>query len=186
VPLPDYHRNSRPGLGGSAVGVVADLGHAASWSASTAQGIFGELGSTPVRTRGRAGGALPARETVLLQGCGRSGPEDLLRERWKHCGEHLKWFTAEWFGGPGRFTREPGFWKHDRRAPPPEDRRRAPGPIRDLFVEAFDEAALPGDQPFRRCGPSQGRIWSQSRTAGPRPMPNSDHLLGMASPRGLS
>jgi hemoglobin len=63
--------------------------------------------------------------------------------------DHLTWFTAESFGGPGRFTSEVGFehiidvHRHLKITDEQRDRFIA------LYLEALDEAGLPADQPFR-------------------------------------
>lgn len=64
--------------------------------------------------------------------------------------DHLSWFTAESFGGPDRFTRELGFQylidmhRHLKITDEQRDRFAA------LYLEAADEAGLPGDAPFRK------------------------------------
>ena len=65
--------------------------------------------------------------------------------------DHLTWFTAESFGGPGRFTREVGFQhiidvhRHLRITDEQRDRFVA------LYLESLDEAGLPDDEPFLRA-----------------------------------
>jgi hemoglobin len=63
--------------------------------------------------------------------------------------DHLTWFTAESFGGPDRFTREVGFAHlidvHRHRKITDEQRDRFVA----LYLEALDEAGLPGDESFR-------------------------------------
>ncbi|HEY6496259.1 MAG TPA: group II truncated hemoglobin [Trebonia sp.] len=65
--------------------------------------------------------------------------------------DHLTWFTAESFGGPDRFTAEVGFQhlidvhRHLRITDEQRDRFVA------LYLEALDEAGLPGDEPFRQA-----------------------------------
>ncbi|MEU7899595.1 group II truncated hemoglobin [Nonomuraea sp. NPDC049152] len=65
--------------------------------------------------------------------------------------DHLTWFTAESFGGPDRFTRELGFdyliQVHRHLDITDEQRERFVA----LYMEAFDEAGLPGDEPFREA-----------------------------------
>ncbi|MFF5213260.1 group II truncated hemoglobin [Streptosporangium sp. NPDC000396] len=65
--------------------------------------------------------------------------------------DHLTWFTAESFGGPDRFTRELGFDHlirvHRHLDISDEQRER----FVELYMEAFDEAGLPGDEPFREA-----------------------------------
>ncbi|MEW9534205.1 group II truncated hemoglobin [Microbispora sp. NPDC049125] len=65
--------------------------------------------------------------------------------------DHLTWFTAESFGGPDRFTRELGFdyliGVHRHLDISDEQRDR----FVELYMEAFDEAGLPGDEPFREA-----------------------------------
>ncbi|WP_431920788.1 group II truncated hemoglobin [Nonomuraea jabiensis] len=66
-----------------------------------------------------------------------------------HHVRNLTWFTAESFGGPDRFTRDLGF-KHiinvHRHLQITEEQRQR---FVDLYMEAFDEAGLPTDVPFR-------------------------------------
>jgi hemoglobin len=63
--------------------------------------------------------------------------------------DHLTWFTAESFGGPDRFTSELGFQylidRHRHLEITDEQRDR----FIALYLEALNEAGLPGDQPFR-------------------------------------
>jgi hemoglobin len=65
--------------------------------------------------------------------------------------EHLTWFTAESFGGPGRFTSQLGFrylidvHRHLKITDAERDRFVA------LYLEAMDEAGLPADAPFRQA-----------------------------------
>lgn len=65
--------------------------------------------------------------------------------------DHLTWFTAESFGGPGRFTRELGFQYiinvHRHLRITDEQRQR----FVDLYLEAVEEAGLPDDEPFRNA-----------------------------------
>jgi hemoglobin len=65
--------------------------------------------------------------------------------------DHLTWFTAESFGGPDRFTRELGFQYiievHRHLKITDEQRRR----FIAAYLEALDEAGLPGDAPFRQA-----------------------------------
>jgi hemoglobin len=65
--------------------------------------------------------------------------------------DHLTWFTAEAFGGPDRFSRELGFRYiidiHRHLRITDEQKRR----FVTLYVEALDEAGLPGDEPFRNA-----------------------------------
>src|SRR6202000_3118625 len=63
--------------------------------------------------------------------------------------DHLTWFTAESFGGPGRFRRELGF-RHLIDAHRPveiteEQRQR----FVELYLAALDAVGMPGDKPFR-------------------------------------
>lgn len=68
-----------------------------------------------------------------------------------HHVEHLTWFTAESFGGPGRFTERLGFAylinAHRDLRITEEQRQR----FVELYLEAFDEAGLPGDEAFREA-----------------------------------
>ena len=63
--------------------------------------------------------------------------------------DHLTWFTAESFGGPGRFTRELGFAYlidvHRGLKITDEQRQR----FVDVYLAALDEAGLPADEKFR-------------------------------------
>ena len=72
-------------------------------------------------------------------------------ERRPHHVEHLTWFTAESFGGPDRFTRELGFQYiisvHRHLNITDAQRER----FATLYMEAADEAGLPGDAPFREA-----------------------------------
>ncbi|MFG2500749.1 group II truncated hemoglobin [Streptomyces sp. NPDC048441] len=70
-------------------------------------------------------------------------------ERRPHHVEHLTWFTAESFGGPGRFTAELGFAHiiDAHRGLRITDEQRAR--FEELYLEAAEEAGLPADQPFR-------------------------------------
>jgi hemoglobin len=65
--------------------------------------------------------------------------------------EHLTWFTAESFGGPDRFTQGPGFQHiidiHRHLKITDEQRERFVA----CYLEALDEAGLPGDDPFRQA-----------------------------------
>lgn len=65
--------------------------------------------------------------------------------------DHLTWFTAESFGGPGRFSREVGFQHlisvHRHRQITDEQRDR----FIELYLQALDEAGLPDDGPFREA-----------------------------------
>lgn len=63
--------------------------------------------------------------------------------------DHLTAFTAESFGGPDRFSRELGFAHlidvhRGRRITEPQRERFVA-----LYMEALDEADLPGDEAFR-------------------------------------
>jgi hemoglobin len=75
----------------------------------------------------------------------------LFPEARPHHVEHLMWFTGESFGGPDRFTRELGFdhiiQVHRHLEITDEQRER----FEELYLEAFDEAGLPGDEPFRQA-----------------------------------
>jgi hemoglobin len=75
----------------------------------------------------------------------------LFTERKPHHVDHLTWFTAESFGGPGRFTRELGFQHiinvHRHLNISDEQRERFVA----LYMEAADEAGLPADEPFREA-----------------------------------
>jgi hemoglobin len=76
---------------------------------------------------------------------------ELFTERVPTHVDHLTWFTAESFGGPDRFTAEVGFQhlidvhRHLRITDEQRDRFVA------LYLEALDEAGLPGDEPFRQA-----------------------------------
>lgn len=63
--------------------------------------------------------------------------------------EHLTWFTAESFGGPGRFTQQVGFdhliQVHRGHHITEEQRKR----FVELYLEALDTAGMPEDAPFR-------------------------------------
>jgi hemoglobin len=65
--------------------------------------------------------------------------------------DHLTWFTAESFGGPEEFTRELGFQYiinvHRHLKITDEQRER----FVTVYLEALDEAGLPGDERFRRA-----------------------------------
>lgn len=65
--------------------------------------------------------------------------------------EHLTWFTAESFGGPDRFTRHLGF-QHlidvHRHLDITDEQR---GRFISAYLEALDEAGMPGDAPFRQA-----------------------------------
>ncbi|GAA3470073.1 group II truncated hemoglobin [Nonomuraea roseola] len=65
--------------------------------------------------------------------------------------DHLTWFTAESFGGPDRFTRELGF-RHligvHRHLDITEEQRQR---FVELYMDSFDEAGMPGDEPFREA-----------------------------------
>ncbi|MGH3390896.1 MAG: group II truncated hemoglobin [Actinomadura sp.] len=65
--------------------------------------------------------------------------------------EHVKWFVAEAFGGPDRFSRELGFAHlidvHRYLKITEEQRQR----FVDLYIVSLDEAGLPGDEPFREA-----------------------------------
>jgi hemoglobin len=65
--------------------------------------------------------------------------------------DHLTWFTAESFGGPDRFTREPRFAYiidvHRNLKITDEQRERFVA----LYLEALDEAGLSDDAPFRQA-----------------------------------
>ncbi|MDQ1503868.1 MAG: hemoglobin [Actinomycetota bacterium] len=77
--------------------------------------------------------------------------QPLFGEGQPHHVEHLTWFTAESFGGPDRFTRELGFDHlvkvHRGHGITDEQRERFVA----LYLEALDEARLPGDAPFREA-----------------------------------
>ncbi|WP_329430076.1 group II truncated hemoglobin [Streptosporangium sp. NBC_01495] len=78
-----------------------------------------------------------------------------------HHVEHLTWFTAESFGGPDHFTRELGFDHiirvHRHLEITEEQRQRFVA----LYLEAFDEADLPADEPFREAVRSHVEFGSQ-------------------------
>ncbi len=63
--------------------------------------------------------------------------------------DHLTMFTAETFGGPGRFTRELGFAHlidvHRGLEFTEEQRKR----FVELYMAALDAAGMPDDEPFR-------------------------------------
>jgi hemoglobin len=65
--------------------------------------------------------------------------------------DHLTWFTAESFGGPGRFTADLGFRYiidvHRHLEITDEERERFVA----LYLESLDEAGLPDDEPFRQA-----------------------------------
>jgi hemoglobin len=65
--------------------------------------------------------------------------------------DHLTWFTAESFGGPDRFTCNLGFQYiidvHRHLKITDEQRQRFVA----LYLEALDEAGLPGDEAFRQA-----------------------------------
>jgi hemoglobin len=77
--------------------------------------------------------------------------ETLFSERVPTHVDHLTWFTAESFGGPGRFTSELGFRYiidvHRGLRITDEQRERFVA----LYLEALDEAGLPDDGPFRQA-----------------------------------
>ena len=77
--------------------------------------------------------------------------ETLFSERVPTHVDHLTWFTAESFGGPGRFTSELGFRYiidvHRGLKITDEQRERFVA----LYLEALDEAGLPDDGPFRQA-----------------------------------
>jgi hemoglobin len=68
-----------------------------------------------------------------------------------HHVEHLTWFTAESFGGPGRFTERLGFdhLVEVHRGLEITDEQR--DHIVALYLQALDEAGLPTDTPFREA-----------------------------------
>jgi hemoglobin len=73
----------------------------------------------------------------------------LFSERRPQHVEHLTWFTAESFGGPGRFSQELGFAHlidvhRNLKITEPQRRRFVA-----LYLEALDEAGLPDDERFR-------------------------------------
>lgn len=65
--------------------------------------------------------------------------------------DHLTWFTAESFGGPDRFSSRLGFQyiigvhRHLKISDEQRDRFVA------VYLEALDEAGMPGDGPFREA-----------------------------------
>ncbi|WP_330178638.1 group II truncated hemoglobin [Nocardia sp. NBC_01503] len=65
--------------------------------------------------------------------------------------DHLTWFTAESFGGPGRFSRELGFAylidRHRGLKITDEQRQR----FVEVYLESLDEAGLPADEKFREA-----------------------------------
>lgn len=73
------------------------------------------------------------------------------RERMPTHADHLTWFTAESFGGPGRFTQRVGFQHiidiHRHLKITDEQRERFVA----LHLETLDEAGQPGDEPFREA-----------------------------------
>jgi hemoglobin len=75
----------------------------------------------------------------------------LFKERMPTHVDHLTWFTAESFGGPGRFTESLGFQHlidvHRGLRITDEQRDR----FAELYMEALDEAGLPDDAPFRQA-----------------------------------
>jgi hemoglobin len=75
----------------------------------------------------------------------------LFPERRPNHVKHLTWFTAESFGGPAHFSRELGFdhliSEHRGLRITEEQRQR----FADLYLESFDEAGLPADEPFREA-----------------------------------
>jgi hemoglobin len=77
--------------------------------------------------------------------------KDVFTERVAGHVDHLTWFTAESFGGPGRFTDRVGFQYlidvHRHREITDEQRDR----FIALYLEALDEAGLPDDEPFREA-----------------------------------
>jgi hemoglobin len=87
--------------------------------------------------------------------------QPLFSERRPHHVEHLTWFTAESFGGPERFTQELGFdhiiQVHRHMEITEEQRKRFVA----LYMEAFDEAGLPDDEPFREAVRSHVEFGSQ-------------------------
>jgi len=77
--------------------------------------------------------------------------KDVFTERVATHVERLTWFTAESFGGPARFTAQVGFQYlidvHRHRDITDEQRDRFVA----RYLEALDEAGLPGDEPFRQA-----------------------------------
>ncbi|MET9485408.1 group II truncated hemoglobin [Nocardia sp. NPDC006630] len=65
--------------------------------------------------------------------------------------DHLTWFTAESFGGPGRFTRELGFEYiiNVHRGLHITDAQRQR--FVEVYLEALDVAGLPQDEKFREA-----------------------------------
>ncbi|MRH88004.1 globin [Nocardia sp. SYP-A9097] len=63
--------------------------------------------------------------------------------------DHLTWFTAESFGGPGRFSRELGFAhlidQHRGLKITDAQRQR----FVEVYLESLDEAGMPEDEKFR-------------------------------------
>lgn len=86
----------------------------------------------------------------------------LFPERRPHHVDHLSWFTAESFGGPGRFTREPGFDHIVRvhRHLNIDDKQRQR--FERLYMAAFDEADMPKDEAFREAVRSHIAFGSQA------------------------
>src|SRR5580700_10548566 len=68
-----------------------------------------------------------------------------------HHVDHLTWFTAESFGGPDRFSRDVGFAHliDVHRGLKITEVQRAR--FVQLYLEAFDEADMPADEPFRQA-----------------------------------
>jgi hemoglobin len=75
--------------------------------------------------------------------------------------DHLTDFTAESFGGPGRFTRELGFRYiievHRGLKITDEQRQRFVA----LYLQALDDAGLPADEPFREAVRSHAEFGSR-------------------------
>ncbi|MFF2556387.1 group II truncated hemoglobin [Nocardia sp. NPDC058058] len=65
--------------------------------------------------------------------------------------DHLTWFTAESFGGPGRFTRELGFAyiidAHRGLKITDAQRQR----FVEVYLESLDAAGMPADEKFREA-----------------------------------
>ncbi|MFB7722927.1 group II truncated hemoglobin [Nocardia sp. NPDC056100] len=65
--------------------------------------------------------------------------------------DHLTWFTAESFGGPGRFTRELGFAyiidAHRGLKISDAQRQR----FVEVYLESLDAAGMPADEKFREA-----------------------------------